>query len=256
MAALDDDDYTRALTEWAVRLPRPRAVVVVSAHWESPAPVRVTAGQAPDTIHDFFGFPDALYALRYPAPGAPELAAAIVERLGAARIAAVPDRARGLDHGAWVPLRFLYPSADVPVVAVSLPSPASPEALIALGRALEPLRDHGALVIGSGGIVHNLRRIDPRPTGAPVPGWARAFDAWVRERLEAGDRPGLAAYRREAPDALLAVPTTEHFDPLLVALGAAGEDRGVEHVYEGFRHGSLSLRTVALHGTPAAPRSG
>lgn len=246
MAALDDDDYTRALGAWAVAQPRPRAVVVVSAHWETPGAVRVTASPAPGTIHDFSGFPAALYTLRYPAPGAPELAAALVQRLGTAGIAAALDPARGLDHGVWVPLRLLYPRADRPVVAVSLPRPATPETLRALGAALEPLRAEGILVLGSGGVVHNLGELDPRPVGAAVPPWAREFDRWVGERLAEGDVEALMGYARRAPHAARAVPTTEHFDPLLVALGAAGTDRRVVHVYEGFRHGSLSLRSFAL----------
>jgi 4,5-DOPA dioxygenase extradiol len=142
----------------------------------------------------------------------------------------------------------MYPAAELPVVAVSLPVPRDPADLVAIGRALTPLRDEGILVAGSGGIVRNLRRIDPRPTGAPVPAWAQAFDTRVRERLEAGDAAALLDYARRELHAALAVPTTEHFDPLFVALGAAGDDRRVQDVYTGFRHGSLSLRTFALSG--------
>ena len=246
MVALEEDGYTEALRRWSTDVPRPAAIVVVSAHWQAPRPVRVATGRAPATIHDFYGFPPELYALRYAAPGAPELAAAIVERLQDAGIAAEPDPGRGLDHGAWVPLRFLYPHADVPVVAVSLAAPARPRELLALGTALAPLREQGILLFGSGGVVHNLGRLDRRGGSAPVAGWAQAFDDWVRDRLGAGDVEALVAYERTAPHASLAVPTSEHFDPLLVAVGAAAGDHRVGDVYEGFRYGSLSMRSLTL----------
>ena len=248
MVALEEDDYTRALGACARRIPRPGAIVVVSAHWQAPRPVRVATSPAPPTIHDFYGFPPELYALRYAPPGAPGLASAIIERLRQAGIEAEADPRRGLDHGAWVPLRFLYPGADVPVVAVSLPAPASPRDLLALGRALAPLRSAGILVLGSGGIVHNLGRLDRRGEFAPVTAWARAFDDWVRDRLDAGDVDAIAAYERLAPHVSLAVPTSEHFDPLLVTLGAAAGDGRVRDVYAGFRYGSLSMRSFTLSG--------
>ena len=246
MVALEEDSYTQALRRWPTHIPRPAAIVVVSAHWQAPRPVRVATSPAPATIHDFYGFPPELYALRYAPAGAPELASAIVERLREAGIAAEADPGRGLDHGAWVPLRFLYPRADVPVVAVSLATPARPGELLALGQALAPLREQGILVFGSGGVVHNLGRLDRRGGPVPVAGWAQAFDDWVRDRLGAGDVDALAAYERAAPHAALAVPTSEHFDPVLVALGAAAGDRRVSDVYEGFRFGSLSMRSFTL----------
>jgi 4,5-DOPA dioxygenase extradiol len=246
MVALEEDSYTEALRRWATDVPRPTAIVVVSAHWQAPRPVRVGTSRALATIHDFYGFPPELYALRYAASGAPELASAIVVRLREAGIAAEADPERGLDHGAWVPLRFLYPRADVPVVAVSLAAPARPRELLALGEALAPLRRQGILLLGSGGVVHNLGRLDRRSGAVPVAEWAHAFDDWVRDRLGAGDVDALAAYERAAPHASLAVPTSEHFDPLLVVVGAAAGDRRVGDVYEGFRYGSLSMRSFAL----------
>ena len=246
MVALETDDYTRALEGWASSVPRPAAIVVVSAHWQAPRPVRVATSPAPATIHDFYGFPPELYALRYTPPGAPGLASEIIARLREADIEAEGDPGRGLDHGAWVPLRFLYPRAEVPVVAVSLSAPARPRDLLALGRALAPLSAAGILVFGSGGVVHNLGRLDRRGESAPVAGWAQAFDDWVRDRLEAGDVDGLASYERLAPHASLAVPTSEHFDPLLVAVGAAAGDGRVRDVYAGFRFGSLSMRSFTL----------
>jgi 4,5-DOPA dioxygenase extradiol len=246
MVALEEDGYSEALRRWSTDVPRPAAIVVVSAHWQVPRPVRVATSRALATIHDFYGFPPELYALRYAASGAPELATAVVERLQDAGIAAEPDPGRGLDHGAWVPLRFLYPHADVPVVAVSLAAPARPRELLALGAALAPLREQGILLFGSGGVVHNLGRLDRRGGTAPVAGWAQTFDDWVRDRLGAGDVDALVAYERAAPHAALAVPTSEHFDPLLVAVGAAAGDHRVGDVYEGFRYGSLSMRSLTL----------
>ena len=245
-AALDDDDYTRALGGWAGGRPRPRAVVVVSAHAEARGPVRVNAASEPTLIYDFYGFPAPLYDLRYPAPGAPDLAREIAGTFAGAGIEPVVDAQRGWDHGVWVPLRLLYPAADVPVVALSLPVPRTPERLLAMGRALAPLRERGVLLLGSGGVVHNLRRLRIVDGEAPTEPWAAAFGAWVDERLEESDVEGLVGYATRAPHADLAVPTSEHFDPLFFVLGARDERDRVESVYEGFRYGSLSLRTFAL----------
>jgi 4,5-DOPA dioxygenase extradiol len=249
MVALDDDDYVSALRALGARTSRPAAILCVSAHWEAPAPLRVGAAPRPRTIHDFGGFPDALYRLDYPAPGAPDLARAVVAALEAAGIPAVADPARGLDHGVWVPLRHAFPRADVPVVPLALPVPRAPADLVRVGRALEPFRDRGALLLGSGGIVHNLGRLDPRQHGAPVPPWAAAFDDWVREQLDAGDPAALLDYRRRAPHAALAVPTSEHFDPLLVVAGAAAPGERVADLHRGFQHGALSMRCLALGGS-------
>lgn len=246
MVALADDDYTRALAAFGTSHPRPRAILAVSAHWEEAAPIRVGAHRRPSIAHDFGGFPDALYRLTYAAPGAPELAAGVAARLAAAGIPATLDRSHGLDHGVWIPLRLAYPEADVPVVPVSLPSPGTPLELLRLGETLAPVRDEGVLVLGSGGLVHNLGRLAWEDPGAPVEAWARQFDDWMWARVAALDLPALAAYRRLAPHAHEAAPTTEHLDPLFVVLGSAtGEGRLVD-VYAGFRHGTLSMRSFAL----------
>jgi 4,5-DOPA dioxygenase extradiol len=245
-AALDDDAYTRALGAWARGRPRPRAIVVVSAHAEARGPVRVNAGSEPALIYDFYGFPAPLYELRYPAPGAPDLAREVAGAFDGAGLEPVVDAQRGWDHGVWVPLRLLYPAADVPVVEVSLPVPRTPDRLLTMGRALAPLREKGVLFLGSGGIVHNLHRLRGDDAGGPPEPWAAAFGAWVDERVEAGDHATLLAYASRAPHAELAVPTSEHFDPLFFVLGARdGRDR-VESVYAGYRYGSLSLRSFAL----------
>jgi 4,5-DOPA dioxygenase extradiol len=244
-AALDDDAYTRSLGAWARGRPKPRAVVVVSAHAETRGPVRVNAGEAPALVYDFYGFPRALYEVRYAAPGAPDLAREVADAFGGAGLEPVLDARRGWDHGVWVPLRLLYPAADMPVVEVSLPVPRTPALLLAMGEALLPLRERGVLLLGSGGVVHNLRRLRA-DEGAPTEPWAAAFDGWVDERLRALDAAGLAQYAARAPHADLAVPTSEHFDPLFFVLGARdGRDR-LESVFTGFRHGTLSLRSFAL----------
>ena len=227
MEAVEDDAWSRALAAWAARRARPRAAVVVSAHWEGP--LAVTAATSPETIHDFSGFPEALSRIRYPAPGDPALARDVARLVGAA-----PDLRRGLDHGAWVPLRKLFPEADVPVVQLSIP----PDGDVArLGRALEALRKDDILLIGSGGAVHNLRSLAWGDKNAPAEAWAEEFDRWVAAR--AGDVEALARWR-ESKLAARAHPTPEHYLPILFVGGAE-----VETIHEGFHYGTLSMRTFA-----------
>lgn len=241
VTGIEDDAYTRALESLGKSLPRPEAVLVVSAHWEAGAPVRVTGGAAPRLIYDFGGFPDELYSLTYPARGAPKLAAEI-----AGTLSGEVDAQRGFDHGVWIPLRRLFPGADVPVVAVSLTVGASPADYAGLGASLAPLRDRGVLLIGSGGIVHNLSRVRFGRKDAPVDPWARAFDDWVWEQIGRKARAPLADYRRRAPHADLAVPSTEHFDPLFVVLGASGPDDPPRAIHEGIQYGNLSMLSFTL----------
>lgn len=215
---------------------RPQAIVCASAHWETERPC-CTASPAPATIHDFSGFPDALYRLRYPAPGEPALARRIVALLEAAGLPAAADPARGLDHGAWVPLMLMYPLADVPVIQLSLQQPAGPAWHARLGAALAPLCDEGVLVMGSGGAVHNLRRLDWQ--GGTTADWAAAFQDWLEARIVEDDRPALLDYRARAPGAALAHPRDEHLLPLFVALGAAsGAGRPL---HRSFALGNLSM---------------
>lgn len=246
MVALEHDAYDEALARAAASPPKPAAIVVVSAHWEALAPVRISSSAHPRTIHDFGGFPDALYRLTYAAPGAPSLARDIERRLSLHGVASVLDPDRGLDHGVWVPLRFMFPDADIPVVAVSLRVPRSPAELLAIGAALSPLRDEVVMLVGSGGVVHNLRRVVFSDKRAPVDNWARQFDDWFRARLHERDVDAIAAYRIDAPHADLAVPTSEHFDPLFAVLGSARDDDRLVDVYEGFHHGNLSMRCFSL----------
>lgn len=246
MVGLEEDAYTRSLEGLADGLSRPRAIVVVSAHWEAAGPVRVTSSEKPQIIYDFGGFPEALYRLEYPCPGSAELAREILGLGQATGLNAVEDERRGLDHGVWIPLRWAYPAADIPVIQVSLPRPRNPELLLRLGAALAPLRKQGVLLIGSGGLVHNLRLVRFEAKDAPVDGWAKEFDDWIGGRLMEMDIGAIAAYRYGAPRADLAVPTSEHFDPVFFTLGAAAEGERVVSFYEGFHHGNLSMRSFLL----------
>ncbi|HKC13386.1 MAG TPA: class III extradiol ring-cleavage dioxygenase [Vicinamibacteria bacterium] len=244
--ALEEDDYTRALRGFTAGLPAPTAIVVVSAHWEAPGPVRVNVNPRPSLIYDFSGFPDALYRLTYPAPGEPALGREVAGLLAEAGMSPALEASRGWDHGLWVPLRIAFPEARTPVVEVSLPVTREPELLLAIGRALAPLRERGVLLLGSGGIVHNLGRMRFADKAAPAEEWARAFDGWMHDRLLRMDIEATKAYRQTAPRAALAVPTSEHFDPTFFVLGSRAEGDGVATVYEGWHYGSLSMRTFAL----------
>lgn len=218
---LDMPGWVAELRGWATALPRPRAVLVLSAHWEE-RPVALGATRTVPLIHDFYGFPERYYRQRYPAPGAPDLAGRVRELLRPhGPVADEPER--GLDHGAYVPLVAMYPEADVPVLQVSLPG-LDPQALLALGRALAPLRDEGVLIMGSGFITHNLRALALDPA-APPPAWSSEFDAWAAEALVRNDVDALLDFERKGPAARRALPTTEHYLPLLAALGAAEGER-------------------------------
>jgi len=242
--ALERDSYTAALAELGRRV-SPRAVAVVSAHWTTPRGVSVTAGARHRLIYDFGGFPSELYRLEYPAPGDPALAEAIAGRLVRAGFTAHLEPVRGIDHGTWIPLRLAWPKANVPVVQVSLPE-VPPEELFRLGRALGPLRDEGVLVLGSGGVVHNLMLLQWSDHDAPAQAWAAEFDAWIAERLAAGDVASVLDYRDRAPHAVRAAPTTEHIDPMFVVLGAGTEKERPFPIFEGFHYGSLGMRSFEL----------
>jgi 4,5-DOPA dioxygenase extradiol len=246
MIAIEDDPWGRALTEFAATLPGPRAVAVVSGHWEAPGPVRVTASPNPETIHDFGGFPEELYRIRYPARGDPGLAALIARLLSDSGFPAKTDAERGLDHGAWVPLMRLHPRADVPVVEISQPLRRNPEDMLRMGAALSRLRDEGVFLLGTGGVVHNLSVMDPADDPNHVEDWAREFDEWIAKRLEAMDVAAIASYRTSAPHARLAVPTPDHFDPIFVVLGSALPGERAATIHEGFRYGTISMRSFAI----------
>lgn len=237
---LDDAGWVRELSTWAANLPRPEAILVLSAHWEE-RPLTIGATRTVPLVYDFYGFPRHHYEQTYAAPGAPALAERIRGILkGSQPVAEEPER--GLDHGAYVPLVAMYPEAQIPVLQISLPS-EDPQELFALGRALRPLREEGVLIAGSGFITHNLRAIDWSGT-APPPSWATEFDAWTGQALACKDIDALLDYQRKGPGSHIALPTREHFVPLLVALGAAAEDEAVQFPIGGFWMGSLTRRSV------------
>jgi 4,5-DOPA dioxygenase extradiol len=212
-----------AMAAAAMSLPPLRAIVVVSAHWDTDEP---TVGYAdrPETIHDFWGFPQELYSIRYPATGCREGADEVRACLSAAGFSPEVDASRGLDHGAWIPLRMMFPDTDVPVVPLSIQSRLGPAHHLAVGRALAPLAARGILVLGSGNMTHNLRDLQIARQGGGEPlTYLREFSDWMAARLAAGDVPALLDYRRQAPHAERAHPAEEHLLPFYVALGAAGE---------------------------------
>ncbi|WP_079227019.1 DODA-type extradiol aromatic ring-opening family dioxygenase [Pseudomonas putida] len=237
MLALQPGASGPALAGLANALPRPKAIVVVSAHWES-RELLVTSGAQPETWHDFYGFPPALYAVQYPAPGEPALASQVSELLNAAGLPARLDAQRPFDHGAWVPLSLMYPDAGLPVIQVSLPSQMGPALQIKVGQALAGLRREGILLIGSGSITHNLGELDWHAGPDVIEPWALAFRDWVVERLKADDQAALLDYRKQAPFAARNHPSDEHLLPLFFALGA-GDRFGIVH--QGFTLGALGM---------------
>ena len=216
---LDDAGWMGELASWAKAMPRPASILVVSAHWEE-RPTTLGATRTVPLVYDFSGFPERYYQTKYPAPGAPDLAARVRHLLGGRNIAVTDDPARGLDHGAYVPLVAMYPDADVPVLQISMPG-LDAQRLVNLGRALAPLRDEGVLVFGSGFLTHNMRHAF-RPG---TPQWAQEFDDWAAGALSRLDVDALADFQARAPGARMALPTWEHYAPVLVAAGAVGEDR-------------------------------
>lgn len=245
MTAITKDDYAQAMKWMGEDLPLPKAIVVVSAHWQEEAPIRVTGGERPETIHDFGGFPDKLHQMLYPSPGQPALADEIAKTLTAGGFPARLED-RGLDHGAWVPLKLTYPGAEIPAIEVTLRNDLQPADYLKLGKLLAPLRERGILIFGSGGVVHSnleMRRLGP---GDKTDKWAVEFDTWFRERIGKRDFESVANYRTAHPSGARAAPTTEHFDPIFVALGAAAPEDQVVDVYEGFRGANLSMRTFLL----------
>jgi 4,5-DOPA dioxygenase extradiol len=246
MHAVEPGEAGRAWAAIGRSLPRPRAALVASAHWESSVPM-LSGNAQPSTIHDFGGFPDALYALRYPAPGAPELAARGVTLLKQAGIAAGIDGCRGLDHGAWVPLMHMWPAHDVPIAQLSLQPGLGTAHHVALGCALAPLAREGVLIVGSGHATHNLRDWAANPRRMEPLSYARDFAAWLDDTLQAQDGDALVDYRDRAPSAARAHPTEEHLLPLHVAWGAAGQDARAERVVSGFEAGALALHSWLFH---------
>ena len=258
MHAIDKGAVARAWEALAKSLPRPEAILMASAHWETELP-SMTGAEHPATLHDFGGFPQELYRIQYPAPGLPALAERARALLKAQGQCSAIDGTRGLDHGAWSPILHMYPEADIPVVQMALQTAMGAAHHLTMGRALAPLADEGVLVIGSGNMTHNLDEAFSamrNPAAAkPLP-YVAEFSAWVKSRIEAHDLDALVDYRRQAPHAARAHPSEEHFLPLHVAIGAAvGQSTGgtmtAERVYSDIELSSLSMDAWAFHCSAA-----
>lgn len=235
------------LNQAAARLPAVRAILIVSAHWETQT-VQVGAALRPKTIHDFWGFAPELYQIRYPATGCPEVAQEVLNHLQRAGIQATTAPERGLDHGAWIPLRLMFPQADVPVIPLSIQPHQDAAYHYRLGQALAPLRAEGTLILASGNLTHNLRDYlqGLQAGGATLP-YVRQFSDWMWTRLQHQDLPALLDYRVQAPDAVRAHPRDEHLLPLFVALGAAGAGARVERLHAGIDDGVIAMDSFLFH---------
>lgn len=236
MLALDDGAAHRFLVGLGRALPAPKAILVVSAHWETDTP-KVSAVARPRTIHDFGGFPRALFEMQYPAPGAPNLAARVAELVPGTTI----DLARGLDHGAWVPLKLAYPQADVPVTQLSVQSHLGPAHAYEIGQALRPLRDEGVLILGSGSFTHNLYEFRSPVQEQPPKDWVVAFADWMAEKLEQGDVAAILDYRNQAPFGPRNHPTEEHLLPLMTVMGAAHPGEALIARHRSYTYGILAM---------------
>lgn len=241
MNALDDNKYTRAWEKLGASIPKPKAILAISAHWYTQG-TGVTAMAAPRTIHDFGGFPQALFDMRYPAPGNPALASRVRALLAPLEVHL--DHDWGLDHGTWSVLVKAYPQADIPVIQLSIDGTRPPAWHLELGRRLQPLRDEGILIIATGDTVHNLRRMERG--GRQGFDWAERFEQQVKERLLGDDIASLADYEQWGEDAQLSVPTPEHFLPLLYIAGTKRDDEKVTLAVEGIEMGSISMMTAVV----------
>ncbi len=241
---LDDCPARQFISGLGQTLPRPNAILAVSAHWDTDAPA-VNRVQVNETIHDFRGFPEALYRIVYPAPGSPELAGRVAEALEKAGFRVSADEHRGLDHGAWVPLLMMYPEHDIPVVQLSIQGPLGPAHHLNLGLALAGLRDD-VLVLCTGSFTHNLRLMDRSGLSAPEPQWVRDFSDWIHSALVEHRMADLLNYRTLAPFAVRAHPDDDHFMPLFVALGAGAPDSRIERLHSSTTFGTLRMDAYAF----------
>lgn len=237
---LEPGKVAAELPALAQRLPTPREILIISAHWLSSVPT-VSAASRPETIHDFSGFPRQLYEIRYPAPGAPALAKRVQELLSASGLEARVDDTRGLDHGAWVPLKLMYPEANIPVTQLSLQPRSGPHHHYRIGQALAPLRNEGVLILGSGSFTHNLHEFHGHELDDPAPEWMASFRDWMAAAIVENRWDDLLNYRDRAPNAKRNHPTDEHLLPLYVALGASGENARVERIDAGTTYGILAM---------------
>ncbi|EIJ43645.1 hypothetical protein BegalDRAFT_2810 [Beggiatoa alba B18LD] len=241
MNALANNAYTQTLTQLGKTLATPSTILVISAHWQTLG-TEVASTDKPQTIHDFGGFPPELFAQQYPAQGAPDIAKKVKQLLPNV----VENPEMGLDHGAWTVLKFLYPQANIPVLQLSLDYRLSPAAHYQLAQALQPLREQGVLILGSGNIVHNLRAMDWRKIDAPPHSWAMAFDTQIQTGLKTRNHQALIDYLQGGEPAHLSAPTPEHYLPLLYIIALQQADESVQFIYTGFEHASISMLSFSV----------
>ena len=239
MNAIFDNDFTRTLAKIGTELPKPTAILVISAHWET-AGTYVSTNPAPRTIYDFGGFDKKLYEVRYEPPGSPAAARQLIETVQHIQVG--EDPSMGLDHGAWTVLKHMYPAADIPVFEMSIDYTKPPAFHYAFGQELKPLREKGVLILCSGNIVHNLRLLNWSSIDAPPTDWSVEFDAAVKTHIDHRQFDQLIHYEKMGTIARLSVPTNDHYLPMLYSLGLTGTDEPVRHIFEGYQYGSISMR--------------
>lgn len=245
MTVIEDSRARRYLCGLGEEIGRPEAIIMVSAHWEYPVLAMTTADRL-ETIHDFGGFPQALFDCRYEPPGIGELANHVSGLLGEAGFKLHADQRRGIDHGGWTPLILMYPDADIPTAQISIETARGPAHQFAVGRALAALRDQGVLIVGSGSMTHNLRSLVRNEPDSEGVDWAIEFSEWVADALSDGRVDDLLNWKEQAPHALYAHPTDEHFLPLFTALGGGGDTPSIERIHQSFTYGTQSMDCYAF----------
>lgn len=241
MNALFDNSFTQTLHRLGQTMERPQAIMVISAHWETRGSF-VSVNPHPKAIYDFGGFAKELFEVQYAPPGAPALAKSVMEELPIVQ----PDPNMGLDHGAWTVLKHIYPNADIPVFQLSIDYTQPIERHFELAQALKKLRNKGVLIMGSGNIVHNLGRLDWHNIDGKTESWAQQFDHTVKQKLGNGDFNALVQYKKLGPEAMLAVPTEDHYLPMIYMLGLADNKEPLKYIYEGFQYGNISMRCFTI----------
>ena len=251
--AIWQTDYRRNLEDFGKNVQKPDAIVVVSAHFERNIPLQITSSDKPGIIYDYYGFPEEMYQLQYEAPGSPELAKKLARSLEESGRDPVLNPNQGLDHGAWIPLKIMYPEADIPVLQLSIPIPRGPEELYKIGQVLAPFREDGVMFMGSGNLVHNLRHAFSKMAEfgqgldgfkkMPTEQWAIDIDDWLKENLDERNTDEILKAPQKIDNFKAAAPTTEHFDPLYFVLGTMNGNEGISYIHEGFEGGSISMRS-------------
>lgn len=246
MILLEDCSARRFLSDYGAALEKPSAILMISAHWETPH-VSVATTDSPETIHDFYGFPEAMYQFHYRAPGAPEIADKAAAYLRQGGFEVIADPHRGLDHGAWVPLAYMFPDHDVPVAQVSIQTHLGPRHHLNVGYALAPLRDENVLILCSGNLTHGRREQNRGAVDEPPHPWVAEFSQWVHDAINEGRIDDIVNYRAVAPEAGRNHPTEDHFLPLLIALGAGGKEAKSERIHVSSTYRTLSMDAYAFH---------